>query len=76
MLKTISSLWACILLWKSALALRYFMDFAPWNRDYVLPYAIEYCQPGPKPGTYAMYTCDPDDAGAYRIVCCIQITDT
>lgn len=64
----ISHLW-CIFLWQSATALRYFLDFAPWNHDYMLPYAIGYCQPGPKRGTYARYTCDVDDAGAYRIVC-------
>ena len=47
----------------------YFRDFAPWSRDYLIPYAINQCQPGPKSGTYAKYTCDEFGAGVYRTVC-------
>ena len=53
---------------KYVTANHHFMDFAPWTGDYMLPYAMDYCQPGPKAGTFAKYTCDVDGAGAYRYV--------
>ena len=53
----------------------YFADFAPWGTEYLIPYALDICQPGPKKGTFATYFCDDHSAGVWRYVSfelCIQ----
>ena len=47
----------------------FFADFAPWKSEYLIPYTLDTCQPGPKKGTFAFYTCDKDSAGVWRHVC-------